>query len=126
MREPIRAEVTQSTARCRSAFRRLANANWTHRNGGADHNSAQLVLAASLSQIFVDIGEGDTAKARGLRRTWLSRTVSFILATQPRDRDHNRRRAVWISPRRQTRAAAMRRRGLASSGVCLCPPATHH
>ena len=65
-REPIRAEATQVNRALPISFAApVANANWTHRNGGADHNSPQPALAASLSQIFaVDIGEGDSKGAR--------------------------------------------------------------
>ena len=50
MREPIRAEATQVNRALPISFAApVANANWTHRNGGADHNSPQPALAASLS-----------------------------------------------------------------------------
>jgi outer membrane protein assembly factor BamB len=65
-REPIRAEATQVNRALPISFAApVANANWTHRNGGADHNSPQPALGGSLSQIFaVDIGEGDSKGAR--------------------------------------------------------------
>ncbi len=41
-----------------------ANANWTHRNGEADHKISHPALAG-LNQIFaVDIGDGDSRRAR--------------------------------------------------------------
>jgi len=43
----------------------VANANWTHRNGGPDHRTQHPALGADLSQLFaVQIGEGETAGAR--------------------------------------------------------------
>ena len=65
-REPIRAEAAQvNRAVPISLTAPLANADWTHRNGSADHNSVQPQLAANLTQIFsVDIGEGDSKGAR--------------------------------------------------------------
>jgi len=41
------------------------NADWTHRNGGADHRISHPALGATLTQIFaVNIGEGDSRRAR--------------------------------------------------------------
>lgn len=42
-----------------------ANADWTHRGGGPDHNPGHLALAGSLQPLFsVPIGEGDSRRAR--------------------------------------------------------------
>ncbi|PUB13196.1 PQQ-like beta-propeller repeat protein [Yoonia sediminilitoris] len=42
-----------------------ANADWTHRNGGADHLISHPALGASLTAAFVaPIGEGDSLRAR--------------------------------------------------------------
>jgi outer membrane protein assembly factor BamB len=42
-----------------------ANADWTHRNGGADHLISHPALGATLTEVFaVPIGEGDSRKAR--------------------------------------------------------------
>lgn len=41
------------------------NADWTHRNGGADHQIAHPALGAALSPLFVaEIGEGNSRRAR--------------------------------------------------------------
>lgn len=65
-REAIRAEAaTVNRAVPISLTAPQPNASWTHRNGAADHTSAQPALAANLQQIFaVDIGEGDSKGAR--------------------------------------------------------------
>lgn len=43
----------------------VANANWTHRNGEPDHSIRHPALGANLTQVFsVDIGEGDSRRAR--------------------------------------------------------------
>jgi len=43
----------------------VANASWTHRNGGADHRIIHPALPATLTQAFVaDIGEGNSRRAR--------------------------------------------------------------
>lgn len=42
-----------------------ANADWTHRNGGPDHQITHPALGATLTQIFaVNIGAGDSNRAR--------------------------------------------------------------
>ncbi|MBR2655001.1 MAG: PQQ-binding-like beta-propeller repeat protein [Loktanella sp.] len=42
-----------------------ANADWTHRNGGASHTIAHPALGAALQPVFVaDIGAGDSRRAR--------------------------------------------------------------
>ena len=42
-----------------------ANADWTHRNGDADHNIAHPALGQALTEVFaVQIGEGDSRRAR--------------------------------------------------------------
>ena len=41
------------------------NADWTHRNGGPDHEISHPALGASLAQLFsVSVGEGDSRGAR--------------------------------------------------------------
>jgi len=43
----------------------VANANWTHRNGGADHAITHPALDTALTQAFAaDIGEGNSRRAR--------------------------------------------------------------
>lgn len=43
----------------------VANADWTHRNGGADHRIAQPVLSASLTPLFAaEIGAGNSRRLR--------------------------------------------------------------
>lgn len=42
-----------------------ANASWTHRNGGPDHNAGHPALGGALQPLFaVPIGEGDSRRAR--------------------------------------------------------------
>ncbi len=42
-----------------------ANADWTHRNGGPDHQITHPALPGALNQVFaVSIGEGDSRRAR--------------------------------------------------------------
>jgi len=62
----IRSEATfENEARQISLPAQQANASWTHRNGSAEHAVTHPALAASLSQVFaVDIGEGDSRRAR--------------------------------------------------------------
>jgi len=43
----------------------VSNADWTHRNGAADHQITHPALSAGLSPVFaVSIGEGDSRRAR--------------------------------------------------------------
>ena len=43
----------------------VSNANWTHRNGGPDHQITHPALSSGLAPVFaVNIGEGDSRKAR--------------------------------------------------------------
>jgi outer membrane protein assembly factor BamB len=43
----------------------VANADWTHRNGGPDHQITHPALPGSLQQVFaVSIGEGNSRRAR--------------------------------------------------------------
>ncbi|WP_341366397.1 PQQ-binding-like beta-propeller repeat protein [Yoonia sp. BS5-3] len=60
---PNAAEVNQTRNVAIAAAQ--VNANWTHRNGGADHQIDHPALPATLSPAFVaDIGEGDSKRAR--------------------------------------------------------------
>jgi len=65
-RLPIRgAESAVNETRDISLPTARANADWTHRGGSAEHSVSHPALAAQLTQVFaVDIGEGDSRKAR--------------------------------------------------------------
>jgi outer membrane protein assembly factor BamB len=65
-REAIRADAgfVNQTAAVNFAAARV-NADWTHRNGDADHQISHPALGATLTQIFaVNVGEGDSRRAR--------------------------------------------------------------
>ncbi len=58
------AAIENQTAPVKLAAART-NADWTHRNGGPDHQINHPALGASLAQIFaVNIGEGNSRRAR--------------------------------------------------------------
>ncbi len=63
IREGVAAFVNQSGPVNFAAAR--VNADWTHRNGGPDHQISHPALAANLTQVMsVNIGQGDSRRAR--------------------------------------------------------------
>jgi outer membrane protein assembly factor BamB len=62
----IRPEATiANETRAINLVAARANADWTHRNGGADHQISHPALGANLTQAFaVNIGAGDSLRAR--------------------------------------------------------------
>ena len=61
------------------------NADWTHRNGGADHAIAHPALTAGLAQIFaVNIGEGNSRRARITADPVVAGGVIFTLDARAR------------------------------------------
>ena len=62
-----------------------ANADWTHRNGGPDHQISHPALGAALTQVMtVNIGEGDSRRARITAVPVVSGGVIFTLDARAR------------------------------------------
>lgn len=58
-------DATPNETRAINLVSPVANADWTHRNGEPDHSIRHPLLGAALTQVFsVDIGEGDSRRAR--------------------------------------------------------------
>ncbi len=63
IREGVTAFVNQTGPVNLAAAR--TNADWTHRNGGPDHQISHPALGANLTQVMsIDIGQGDTRRSR--------------------------------------------------------------
>ena len=78
----IRPEQTAivNEARAINLVGARANAGWTHRNGGPDHQISHPALAAALTQVFVaDIGEGDSLRARLTAEPVISNGVIYTV-----------------------------------------------
>lgn len=56
---------TVNETRALSLVSAVSNADWTHRNGGADHQITHPAISPGLAPVFaVSIGEGDSRRAR--------------------------------------------------------------
>ena len=78
----IRPEQTAivNEARAINLVGARANADWTHRNGGPDHQISHPALAAALTQVFVaDIGDGDSLRARLTAEPVISNGVIYTV-----------------------------------------------
>lgn len=63
--DAVDASIALNEARPISLAPQVANADWTHRNGGPTHAIAHPALGASLTQLFAaNIGQGDTRRLR--------------------------------------------------------------
>lgn len=85
-RVAIRADevIINQAAPVNFAAARL-NADWTHRNGDADHQITHPALGASLTQVFsVSVGEGDSRRARITSEPIVSGGVVYTLDARAR------------------------------------------
>lgn len=73
-------EAFENQSRAVNLVAPISNADWTHRNGDADHMISHPALSAGLTQVYsVDIGQGDGRRARITADPVVSNGVVYTL-----------------------------------------------